>query len=1022
MKPLLLTLQAIGPYAGRQTIDFRTVLDSGLFGIYGATGSGKSTIFSAMTFALFGEAARSEQHAATLRSDHADAGLLTEVELVFESAGRAYRIVRQPEQTRPAKRGGGETKETHKAWLFDVTGIDLDTLSDTNPGKVLAETKIKIVDDAIEKLLGYRAAQFRQIVLLPQGRFEAFLSADTKERLDILRDLFDVSLYRRLTERLKSDADAAEKQVAAARAACIARLSAENFATMDALAEGIADAEIRHREQSDAAAKAKAEWDAALQAYQAAAQTDAQFVEHLTAEKSLATLDAARPEIDALTARLKLARVVASLADAASARDTSRTDVDAAHKRQTAAAERLKKAEAETHRAKQTRDGLAQQSAAIESKKSELHTLRDHAARLATSEALRSAATAAQSKARESATAVEKAKATLATLTSRKDATAKALADTQSAHLQRAQLNATEAHLRERLAAAKAYEDATQKTSAAQTSLQRAEAASTTATANLHQAQIEFATAETALLENHAAHLAAHLNPGEPCAVCGSADHPAPARGTSGSQRLDETYARAKTTLDIARTRANEAATQFEIAKQALTERQTSLAVLTPPERTAAALTTELQTIAANLSRLAAPADEAALRASLEALVAEIAAATTSLERTQDAERDATKSATAAQQSLDDAIAAIPSNLRDATALQSAIATLSQAIANFDRDTQAAVLGEQTATAQHAAAERETETIAAEVERLAAHLTRVEQIFADRLATNGLTAAEYDRRKSDVPEIPNLETRIRHYEDLRAAAVDRLQRAAAAIATLTRPDLTSLASARDTAAKAFNDLNTGATEAAARLSQLRKLQSDLANEGQRLDALEKETAPLRELSEAFSGKTYQKIDLETFAISTLFDRVLEAANLRLSPMTRGRYSLVRETEGKGNARRGLGIAVEDTYTGRQRPTSTLSGGETFIAALALALGLSDVVESAHGSVRLDTIFIDEGFGSLDSENDGGTLETVLQTLQDLVGTTRAVGLISHVPLVQQAIPNGFFVTKTPGGSHIEVRV
>jgi exonuclease SbcC len=331
-------------------------------------------------------------------------------------------------------------------------------------------------------------------------------------------------------------------------------------------------------------------------------------------------------------------------------------------------------------------------------------------------------------------------------------------------------------------------------------------------------------------------------------------------------------------------------------------------------------------------------------------------------------------------------------------------------------------LADQTAAAKHAAALRETETIAAEVERLAAHLTRVESSFADRLAANGLTAADYDRRKSDVPEIPNLEARIRQYDDLRAAAADRLERAAAAIATLTRPDLTSLASARDTAANAFDALNTAATEASARLVQLRKLQSDLAAEGHRLDALEKETAPLRELSEAFSGKTYQKIDLETFAISTLFDRVLDAANLRLSPMTRGRYSLVRETEGKGNARRGLGIAVEDTYTGRQRPTSTLSGGETFIAALALALGLSDIVESAHGSVRLDTIFIDEGFGSLDSENDGGTLETVLQTLQDLVGTTRSVGLISHVPLVQQAIPNGFFVTKTPGGSHIEVRV
>jgi exonuclease SbcC len=165
-----------------------------------------------------------------------------------------------------------------------------------------------------------------------------------------------------------------------------------------------------------------------------------------------------------------------------------------------------------------------------------------------------------------------------------------------------------------------------------------------------------------------------------------------------------------------------------------------------------------------------------------------------------------------------------------------------------------------------------------------------------------------------------------------------------------------------------------------------------------------------------------KMTLETFAIATMFDHVLEAANLRLGPMSRGRYTLVRESEGRGNARRGLALSVDDAHTGRQRPASTLSGGETFIAALALALGLSDIVESTRGNVRLDTIFIDEGFGSLDADSDGGgTLEQVLETLQDLVDQNRAVGLISHVPLVQQAIPNGFWITKSVSGSRIEMR-
>src|SRR5512139_4078153 len=130
-------MQAVGPYADRQVVDFRPQLDSGLFGIYGATGSGKSTIFSAMTFALFGEAARKEQHATSLRSDHADPDLLSQVELIFQVADRTYRVVRQPEQTRPARRGGGEPVEKHAARLFDVTGLVVDEIDERNTGKII---------------------------------------------------------------------------------------------------------------------------------------------------------------------------------------------------------------------------------------------------------------------------------------------------------------------------------------------------------------------------------------------------------------------------------------------------------------------------------------------------------------------------------------------------------------------------------------------------------------------------------------------------------------------------------------------------------------------------------------------------------------------------------------------------------------------------------------------------------------------------------------------------------------------
>ena len=181
MRPVRLTMQALGPYAGREVVDFRDAVAAGLFGIYGQTGAGKSTIFSAMTFALFGEAARPEQDIASLRSDHAEPDLPTEVELIFEVGERRYVVRRQPEQMRPKRRGGGETQVPHEAYLFDATGLALEDISQETPGKVVAEKKVGAVRSAIAEILGYGAAEFRQIVLLPQGKFEAFLTAARPE-------------------------------------------------------------------------------------------------------------------------------------------------------------------------------------------------------------------------------------------------------------------------------------------------------------------------------------------------------------------------------------------------------------------------------------------------------------------------------------------------------------------------------------------------------------------------------------------------------------------------------------------------------------------------------------------------------------------------------------------------------------------------------------------------------------------------------------------------------------------------
>lgn len=315
MRPVRLTLQAFGPYPGRVVIDFRDAVEAGLFGIYGQTGSGKSTIFSAMTFALFGEAAKAEQEAPSLRSDHADPDVMTEAEFVFDIGERRYVVLRRPDQMRPKARGEGETRSAHEAYLFDATGMSLDAITDAARGKIVAEKKVRDVDAAVVEMLGYGSEQFRQIVLLPQGRFEKFLSAKTKERLEILRELFDVSLFEKLMADLKSAADEAERRVRDERALCARQLAAEGFESTDALISGIETAtakcaELRANEETRKATAGDAE--------KVVRQAEAIEEKFATAEKMrerLRALEARKDDIEALAEQVRQAERARGLID-----------------------------------------------------------------------------------------------------------------------------------------------------------------------------------------------------------------------------------------------------------------------------------------------------------------------------------------------------------------------------------------------------------------------------------------------------------------------------------------------------------------------------------------------------------------------------------------------------------------------------------------------------------------------------------------------------------------------------------
>ena len=1022
MRPIILTMTAFGPYAGKEVVDFRDAVASGLFGIYGSTGSGKSTIFSAMTFALFGEASRSDQDAASFRSDHAADEVLTQVDFIFEIGATRYLIRRTPDQMRPALRGDGETKDTHKAWLFDVTGIDPDDITEENSGKIIAEKKVGHVKAAVLERLGYGVEQFRQIVLLPQGKFETFLTAKTDERKKILRELFDVSLYRKLTDKFIEQAKTAEDAVKIDRRTCASRLDQEGFESPDALKTGIADAKHEHRKAETVSSAAAKVAGLAAKKLTDAAQLETSFLDSEKAKTGLQTLMDKATYMDAAETKLKNARKAQSLLDVDTAQKKAKANLNVAETELAAAKEAYEAAAV----AKDTASKHLQAQDALAEKRNErrrsVETLAQHATTLSRAKALKSDWETALSKQADTKTAYDKAEARL-TESAGKHATAHSQAKAaQASQVERSRLTTEITKAKQALAIATAHGEASRLWAEATELAKRTSAELADTQKHLGDAQIRFDDAELALAAAQAQHLAEKLVDGEPCAVCGSQSHPSPATGHAESGGLDQAFRDARAALNTKQAIHARAAQALSGANAKAEDRKANLESLTKPDHTPEAAQQIVNELSKSLKALGPEADTAEIEVTIVRLAGTITDAQSSVAKARDI-MEASKTATAlAKQAYDNALGSVPEHLRSHTAL----ATASQTAVSAHDTMQAALKSAQDAdkSARESALSRAKDMESAEktLNGAKSSLKLAAETFADRLQKQGFSPEAFETHKAHISQVGTLRTQIIAHKEALAIAQDRVKTTAQAIKNKIRPDIEALTQANLAAETTRNAETAKVATLKARTNQLEALLKSIAEELERIEKVEQDTSALRELAALFNANNPAKLDLETFAIGAMFDQVLQAANLRLQPMSSGRYSLEREFEGKGGGRRGLGICVHDIHTGKARATATLSGGETFIAALSLALGLSDIVESVSGHIRLDTIFIDEGFGSLDTDNDTGTLDQVLQTLQDLVGDNRAVGLISHVQLVQHAIPNGFTIKKTATGSHVEARI
>jgi DNA repair protein SbcC/Rad50 len=1036
-----LTFQAIGPFAGRHHVDLAALGASGIYLLEGPTGAGKSTIIDAIVFALYGKVASDAASDDRLRSAFAGPDVESYVDLVLEVPAGVFRVRRTPEYRRPKKRGTGTTTQqaSVRLWrLAEVPPTDAPDAVEDAAGELLS-ARLDEAGDEIRRLVGLDRRQLVQTVVLPQGEFATFLRAKPEDRAVLLQKVFGTELYHRAAARLAELARAARSRTDAARQGVVG--AAERFAGAAGLGpddarrlrEAAHDDDRLRRADDDAPAAAEAAPGVHALAVAHVARLDIEAAS--LAERAAgadATLAAARERFeherarhDALERRARLRADAARLDEEEAAVAECRRRADAAARAAVVApaAQGLARAEQTLHAALD-RLALARTGApaaladadptTLEALRADVATAAVRVARLVPVGASLPARDRELADGRkEIAQATEERGRVLAELDARparRDAVRARVASL-------AEAAGALGVLRERADRARAVEEAARQTAALATEAAEAHAERARAAARAHEAVEHEARLRAARIAGLAGELAAGLAVGEPCPVCGGAEHPHPAPlaedhpTVEDVERAEWQRADAERLLHDVSARAQVLAERCEARRRdadGLTPQEAGQRVADAEELVAAARAAERERAEAERELEELDAETRALEARAAGLAEAVAGTTARLEEIEAAlARDRAE----IRAELDAAgplveLVDLPDPLADPGGARNPVAVLAAALEGRVRTIDAlADAGSAVAAAQRACEER-----AADVAALVARSG-----FAD--------AAEALAAVLDDAERHALSQRVAEHDAARTATATGL--ADPALADLPEDARADVAGARAAVAEAEAVAGAAARQhelVARRAEEARTAAESVGAAVDGWTAARDAAGPVVRMAALASGtgENAHALSLATFVLVQRFEDVVAAANERLAEMSSGRYELVRSAtrEDVRAHKRGLAMKVLDHVTERERDPRTLSGGETFYVSLCLALGLADVVTAEAGGIELGTLFVDEGFGSLDPE----TLEAVLAALGRLRAGGRVVGVVSHVEALKQSVAERVEVRRLPGGgSTLSVR-
>jgi exonuclease SbcC len=979
-----LQVRAFGPYPREESVDFDALGADGLFLLHGHTGAGKTTLLDAVAFALFGTVPGARGETKRLRCDYAEREVSTEVRLEFTVQGHRLLIVRRPEYERAKRDGSGTTTQRAKASLTWVgpapSGHAPDGLA-----------RIDEVNRTVARLLGMSAAQFFQVVLLPQGEFARFLRAETADRERLLEQLFGAQRFADVEQwfrTARADRGRAVDQIRQDVRELLARIAQAGGVEPDD--ERPADIEwlaALHTRLHDVAVDADKEDLLAREDRVRAEQELAdrrQLAERIRrVTTALATLAesqsgaaARRAAAEELSAARRCQPVLLAAATAQRA-DTELAEASRAERRASEAVGDLPEAAGDVTALRALAGALREEAGGLRRLVAEADLQRSDRARLAE---------LGRRREQTDVRVVELANQ-LASLPQRLLAAHAERDAAMSAAGRRDGLHARVTDLRALHADAIRLPDAE---AVAATSR-----AASMAAIDAHQrAREALLDARQRRLDGMAAELAGALVADQPCPVCGSEAHPAPARTTAESvgDADERIAAEAEQVANAERERTGLAAAEAQHRLDALVERLAG----STAEDLAEALSTAEADFAEATERAGTVPASTELVSRLEAEATGLRAEQVDAERKRAAieaeQAGLAEAITGRAERLDAARGGFP----DVAARREHLLTVVDHLDELVR----------TRLAREQAEQR------AEQARAAVLAAAIEADFADDAAA--LAAAR------TAEAIDDLERRL--------VAADRQE--AAARAVLAEPELAGIRIDADVdvpgaeqlveaARERADTANAALQEAQRRLDEVTELAARLTQAWQRLAPAEARHAELVALTDVVNGRgqNAHQMSLRSYVLAARLAEVADSATRRLRRMSQGRFSFVHSSAGEPRGKRGgLGLDVLDDYSGRVRPAKTLSGGESFLASLALALGLADVVAAETGGALLDTLFIDEGFGTLDAD----TLDLVMDTLDELRAGGRVVGLVSHVEELRQRIPVRLRVRRARGGSTLQV--